>query len=60
MLLHLRDVLHAVSNGSAWLGLGWLVTPNERLAGKSPIESIEHDSEAALSAYKVVGVQAGG
>ena len=59
LLPHLRETLHAMSIESPWLRLSWLIAPNERLAGKSPLESLEHSPEAVLTAARGVGVQGG-
>lgn len=58
-LPHLREILHAMSLESPWLRLSWLIEPHERLAGKSPLASLELSPEAVLSAARGVGVQGG-
>ncbi len=60
LLSHLRDTLHTMSIESPWLRLSWLVAPNERLRGKSPLESLEQNPKAVLSAARGVGIQGGG
>jgi len=59
LLPHLRETLHAMSIESPWLRLSWLIAPNERLCGESPLESLERAPEAVLLVAKGVGVQGG-
>ncbi len=60
LLSHLRETLHAMSTESPWLRLSWLIAANERLRGRSPLESLEHNPDAVLWAARGVGVQGGG
>ncbi|MDZ7790300.1 MAG: hypothetical protein U5L08_07385 [Xanthomonadales bacterium] len=56
---HLSEVLRAMEIESPWLRLSWLINPNERLAGETPMALLERDPEAVLSAARGVGVQGG-
>ena len=44
---------------SPWLRVSWLIAPNERLGGTSPLESLEHVPETVLLVAKGVGAQGG-
>ena len=59
LLPHLGETLHAMSTESPWLRLSWLITPNERLRGRPPLEALKHNPEAVLLAARGVGVQGG-
>lgn len=60
LLPHLCETLHAMALESPWLRVSWLISTNERLGGASPLESLNHDPDAVLSAARGVGIQGGG
>ena len=59
LLPHLCETLHAMSIESPWLRMSWLITPNERLRGQSPLASLKDNPEGVLWAASGVGIQGG-
>ena len=55
----LGKVVRAMELESPWLRLMWLITPNDRLRGRSPLEAVESDPDEVLWAARGVGVQGG-
>lgn len=58
-LPHLSETLNAMALRSPWLRLGWLISANNRLGGKSPLESLDKNPEAVLWVARGVGIQGG-
>ena len=55
----LGKVVRAMELESPWLRLMWLITPNDRLRGRSPLEALESDADEVVWAARGVGVQGG-
>lgn len=55
----LGAVVQAMELESPWLRLMWLITPNDRLRGRSPLEALESDPDEVVWAARGVGVQGG-
>lgn len=59
LLPHLDAVFRAMSISTPWLQLSWLIAPNRRLNGKSPVEVLDATPEEVIAVAKGVGVQGG-
>ncbi|QOC22199.1 hypothetical protein IC757_14435 [Wenzhouxiangella sp. AB-CW3] len=56
----LGKVIQAMELASPWLRLMWLITPNDRLRGRSPLEALESDPDEVVWVARRMGVQGGG
>lgn len=59
LLPHLDSVLQSMSISSPWLQLSWLIAPNNRLDGRSPVEALDSVPEEVITVAEGVGVQGG-
>ena len=59
LLPHLDTVIRSMYISSPWLQLSWLIAPNSRLNGKSPLEALDTCPEEVFMVAKGVGIQGG-
>lgn len=59
LLPHLDSLLQSMSISSPWLQLSWLIAPNNRLGGRSPVEALGSVPEEVITVAMSVGVQGG-
>lgn len=59
LLPQLDTVIGSMSITSPWLQLSWLIAPNTRLNGKSPLDALDSVPEEVIMVAKGVGVQGG-
>lgn len=55
----LGAVVRAMDLESPWLQLMWLITPIDRLRGRSPLDALESDPDDVIWAARGVGIQGG-
>lgn len=59
LLPNLDAVIRSMSISSPWLQLSWMIAPNRRLDGKTPVEALNSVPDAVITLAKSVGVQGG-
>lgn len=59
LLPGLGEVVRKMELESPWLQLMWLVTPIDRLRGRSPLEALKSDPDEVIWVARSLGVQGG-